>query len=181
MPVQTTYTDAPGPLYAGQIANSSDWMFNRGLRSYIQQSLVAAGRWVVRAASPANNGQYDNVQTPFPVRAVQAASVLADLVGIVVRSTSMSNDANGLAVPTRVPTMQTIADNGCGAIIGAEVPAGITIAHGDPVYVSVSHATIPVGAMSNAAATGLIGPVVGATWYGQAAAGSIGRVKIGAN
>ncbi|MNG03767.1 hypothetical protein D3C84_868610 [compost metagenome] len=73
--------------------------------------------------------------------------------------------------------MIPVAELGSGAIIGAEVPAGITIVHGDPVYMSVSHASIPVGAFSNAAATGLIA-ITGATWYGAAAASTIGRIKL---
>lgn len=176
--VQLTYTDGPGPRFPGQIDNAADYMFNSELRSYVLQTLVAAGRWVVRGTPVI--GTADPVQTPFPVKAVLAGSVLADLVGVVIRTANMSGDANGLAVQTRVPTMQAVADLSSEAIIGAQVPAGITIVHGDPVYVSVSHATIPVGEMSNAAATGLIGPVVGATWYGAAAAGTVGRVRLGA-
>lgn len=176
--VQLTYTDGPGPRFPGQIDNAANYMYNEETRSYVLQNAVPAGRWVVRGTPVI--GQYENVQTPFPVKAVLAGSVLADLVGVVVRTASMSADANGLASQTRVPTMQAIADLSSEVIIGAQVPAGITIATGDPVYVSVSHASIPVGEASNAAATGLIGPVVGATWYGAAAAGTVGRIRLGA-
>jgi len=172
---QLTFTDGPGSLYPGQIADSGTHMLNEEVRSYATETLVWAGRGVVKGAL---NTQADPLLTPYKVKQPLAGSVFADFVGIVVRSHSMpGDDVNQEARTSRATTMVPVAILGSKAIIGAEVPTGITVAHGDPVYMSVSHASIPVGKFSNAAATGLIA-ITGATWYGAAAAGTIGRIMV---
>lgn len=173
--VQSTFYDTPGALYPGQLADLASLALTREIRSYIAEDSVYAGRGCVKGA---NVAQDDHMLTPFAVKHPLAGSVLADVVGIVVRREA--NDAVGAsdeASNRKSKTMVAVASLGSGALIGAEVPAGITVAHGDPVYMSVSHATIPVGKFSNAAAAGLIA-ITGATWYGAAAAGTIGRIKL---
>lgn len=175
--VQTTFTDAPGPGYPGQLADDGSARRVTAVRSFRTESLIYPGRFVVKGAA---NAQTDPLLTPYGVKQVLGASVLADLVGIAVRghATDSTNDANNEAVTIRATTMNAVAELHGGAIIYAEVPPGVTIAHNDPVYVSVSHATIPVGKATNAAGTGLIGPVVGCAWYGAAAAGTVGRIRL---
>lgn len=175
--VQTAFYDAPGPLFPGQLADDGSARRVTGVRSYITETLLYPGRFVVKGAA---NAQTDPVQTPYKVKQVLAASVIADVVGIAVRghATDSTNDANNEAVTIRATTMNAVAELHSGAIIGAEVPPGVTIAHNDPVYVSVSHATIPVGKATNAPGTGLIGPIVGCAWYGAAAAGTVGRIRM---
>lgn len=172
--VQTAVFDTFGSLYAGQLAESGSNALVEGVRNYRTETVITFGRGVVKGTV---NAQNDPLLTPFGVKTPLAGSLLADFVGIAVLIQSSSSDANNLAVTVRTETMIPVAELGSGAIVGAVVPAGITIAHGDPVYMSVSHASIPVGAFSNAADTGLIA-ITGATWYGAAAAGTVGRIKL---
>lgn len=175
--VQTAFYDAPGPLYPGQLADDGSARRVTAVRSFITETLLYPGRFVVKGA---NNTQSDPVLTPYKVKQVLSTSVIADVVGVAVRghATDSTNDANNEAVTIRATTMNAIAELHGGAIIGVDVPPGVTIAHNDPVYVSVSHATIPVGKATNAAGTGLIGPIVGAGWYGAAAPGTVGRIRL---
>ena len=172
--VQTTYFDAPGSLYPGQLADSGSALLEKAVRSFRTETILYMGRGVVKGTA---NGQNDPTLTPFGVKTPLSGSVLADFVGIALRTQASSSDANGLATTLRATTMNPVAELGSGAIVGAVVPAGITIVHGDPVYMSVSHVSIPVGEFSNAAATGLIA-ITGATWYGAAAASTVGRIKL---
>jgi hypothetical protein len=173
--VQTTFTDTPGPLYPGQIADSGTYSTNEEIRSYRTETVLYVGRGVVKGTA---NAQNDSILTPYGVKTPLAGSVLADIVGIAVRLSSVGADANGVATSNRATQMWPIAETGSKAHIAAEVPAAITIADGDAVYMSVSHVSIPVGAFSNAAATGMVGPIVGAKWVGAAAATTIGRIEI---
>lgn len=173
--VQTVFYDGPGAGYPGQVVDSGTMMLNEEIRSFRHENVVYPGRYCVKGT---NNAQADHILTPYGVKHVLAGSVLADLVGIVVRPDATIADINGDAIPLRAAGMIPVAETGSKAHIYMEVPAGITIADGDPVYVSVSHASIPVGKASNAAATGLIGPVVGAKWVGIAAASTIGRIEV---
>jgi len=173
--VQTAVFDTFGTLYVGQLADYSSNALIDGVRSFRTETVVNFGRGVVKGTA---NQQNDSVRTPYGVKTPLAGSVLADIVGIAILTQSSSSNSSNEAVTVRAKTMIPVAEVGSGAIVGALVPAGITIAHGDPVYMSVSHATIPVGGFSNAAATGLIGPIVGATWYGAAAASTVGKIKI---
>ena len=172
--VQTAVYDTFGALYAGQLADYASNALVKEVRSFRTETVVVFGRGVVKGTV---NTQNAPVRTPYGVKTPLAGSVLADVVGIAVLTQSSSSDASNNAVTIRAETMIPVAELGSGAIVGAVVPAGITIVHGDPVYMSVSHATIPVGAFSNAADTGLIA-ITGSTWYGAAAAGTVGRIKI---
>lgn len=171
--VQNAFYDTFGPRYPGQITEWGSLALEKDLRGYVVESGIHGYGVVKGTVTPANAP----INTPYSVKAPVAGSVLADFVGILVRTDASNTDNLGNSVPVRVPTMGPVAEKGSGIIIGATVPAGITIAHGDPVFMSVSHATIPVGAFSNAAATGLIA-ITGSTWYGAAAAGTVGRIKL---
>lgn len=172
--VQTAVYDTFGALYAGQLADYGSNALIEGIRSFRTENVIVFGRAVVKGTV---NPQNAPVRTPYGVKTVLAGSVLADVVGIAILTQSSSSNASNEPVTIRTETMIPVAERGSGAIVGAQVPAGITIVHGDPVYMSVSHATIPVGAFSNAADTGLIA-ITGSTWYGAAAAGTVGRIKI---
>lgn len=172
--VQTAVYDTFGSLFAGQMADYGTNTLTKQIRSFRTETVITFGRGVVKGTA---NAQIDPVFTPYGVKTPLPGSVLADFVGIAVLTESSTNSATNTPVTIRDKTMIPVAELGSGAIVGATVPAGITIAHGDPVYMSVSHATIPVGEFSNAADTGLIA-ITGATWYGAAAAGTIGRIKL---
>lgn len=177
--VQTAFYDAPGALFPGQLADAASAMLNGRVRSFRAESLLNFGRWVVKGTL---NAQTDPIQTPYGIKAPIGSNVLGDFVGIACRPHASITDVNGNGQTVRatqmVPMAEPASAGQTGIIVGAEVPAGITIADGDPVYISVSHATIPVGACSNAAATGLVGPHATAKWYGAAAAGSVGRIQL---
>lgn len=170
--VQTAVYDTFGSLYAGQLTDYASNTLAKAVRNFRTEDIIVFGRGVVKGTA---NAQNDPVLTPYGVKTPLAGSVAADIVGIAVLVQSSSSNATNDAVTIRDTTMIPVAELYSGAIVGAVVPAGITIAHDDPVYMSVSHATIPVGAFSNAADTGLI-LVDGTTWYGAAAAGTVGRI-----
>lgn len=177
--VQTAFYDTFQALYPGQLADYGTNTLNDRVRNYRIESgagdaYVIPGRFLVKGTA---NAQGDPVTTPYGAKGVLSSSVLADVVGILVQNYATTADSNNQAVPVRIPTMMTVAELGSGAIVGAVVPAGVTVADGDPVYLSVSSGTIPVGACTNASGTGLIA-VTGATWYGAAAAGTVGRIKL---
>lgn len=172
--VQTAVYDTFAALYAGQLADYASNTLAKAVRSFRTEDVIILGRGVVKGTA---NTQADPIMTPYGVKTVLAGSVLADFVGIALLTEQTTSNASNLPVTVRSTTMIPVAELGSGAIVGAEVPAGITITHGDPVYMSVSHASIPVGAFSNAAATGLIA-ITGATWYGAAAASTVGRIKL---
>lgn len=172
--VQTTVYDTFASLFAGQLADYGSNTLTKEVRSFRTEDSVIFGRGVVKGTV---NDQTDPIFTPYGVKTPLAGSLLADFVGIAILTESSTSDTNNLPTTLRETTMIPVAELGSGAIVGAVVPAGITIAHGDPVYMSVSHASIPVGAFSNAADTGLIA-ITGATWYGAAAAGAVGRIKL---
>lgn len=172
--VQTQFYDTFGQLYAGQLADYGSNTLNEGVRNYRAEDAVVFGRGVVKGTL---NAPEDPVTTPYGAKTPLAGSVLADVVGIAILNQAASNNTDNEPTVTRFPTMIAVAEVGSGVIVGANVPDGITVAHGDPVYMSVSHATIPVGAFSNAADTGLIA-ITGATWYGAATAGTVGRIKL---
>lgn len=172
--VQTAVYDTFGALFAGQLADYGSNTLVHEVRSFRTENVVVFGRGVVKGTG---NDQTDPITTPYGVKTPLAGSVLADFVGIAILTESSTSNASNLPVTLRATTMIPVAELGSKAIVGAEVPAGVTIAHGDPVYMSVSHATIPVGAFSNAADTGLIA-ITGATWYGAAAAGTVGRIEL---
>lgn len=172
--VQTAVYDTFGALYAGQLADYASNALAKEVRNFRTETVIVFGRGVVKGTL---NAQNDPILTPYGVKTPLAGSVLADFAGIAVLVQSSSSDASNNAVTVRTETMIPVAELGSGAIVGAIVPAGITVAHGDPVFMSVSHVSIPVGAFSNAAATGLIA-ITGATWYGAAAAGTVGRIKL---
>lgn len=172
--VQTQFFDTFGALYAGQLADYSSDTLAKDVRSFRTETIITFGRGVVRGTA---NAQTDPILTPYGVKTPLAGSLLADFVGIAILTESSTSNATNDAVTLSATTMIPVAELGSGDIVGAVVPAGITIAHDDPVYMSVSHASIPVGAFSNAAATGLIA-ITGATWYGAAAAGTVGRIKL---
>lgn len=172
--VQTAVFDTFGSLYAGQLTDYASNTLAKEVRNFRTEDVIVFGRGVVKGTA---NAQNDPLLTPYGVKTPLAGSVLADFAGIAVLVQSSSSNATNDAVTIRDTTMIPVAELGSGAIIGAAVPAGITVVHGDPVYMSVSHATIPVGAFSNAADVGLIA-ITGATWYGAAAASTIGRIKL---
>src|SRR5574341_1117146 len=140
--VQTAVYDTFGPLFAGQLTAYGSVALAKEVRNYRTETVITFGRGVVKGTV---NAQNDSILTPYGVKTPLAGSVLADFAGIAVLTQSSSSDANNNAVTIRTETMIPVAELGSGAVVGAVVPAGITIAHGDPVYMSVSHVSIPVG------------------------------------
>lgn len=170
--VQTSVFDTFGALYAGQMADYGTNTLTRAIRSFRTEAVVQFGRFVSKGTL---NQPTDPVTTPYGVAPVEAGDTVAELVGIVILSETSVSNADNDPVTVRAKTMVPVAELGSGAIVGMEVPAGVTIAHGDKVYVSVSDATLPIGAVSNAAGVGRV-EVTGAYWYGAAQGGTVGRV-----
>lgn len=170
--VQVTVSDTFGALFAGQLADHASNAQELGVNSYRSETAVVAGRGVVKGTA---NAQNDSILTPFGVKTPLSGSVLADVVGIAVLTGALTQDASNNAVANRTTTMVSVAEVGSGRKIGAKTNAAVV--HGDPVYMSVSHASIPVGEFTNASGAGLIA-ITGSTWYGAAASGTIGRIKL---
>ncbi len=104
--------------------------------------------------------------------------MLADFIGIVIRTEACRNDANGLAYyPDKSMVTATFRIGG-GALIGAT--ANATVVDGDPVYMSVdptASPNLPAGEFTNASGAGVIA-ITGAKWYGAHASGTVGIIQI---
>lgn len=170
--VQTAVYDTFGALYAGQLSDYGSQVLAKAVRSFRTEGFITFGRGVVRGT---DNAPTDPVLTPYGVQMPASDSTADDIVGIAVLTQSSSSDGANNPVTIRDTTMIPVAELFSGVIIGAQLPTGVAAAHDDPVFMSVSHATIPAGGFTNAAGTGLIA-VPGATWYGAAAAGTVGRI-----
>lgn len=173
--VQTTFYDTFGALYEGQLAEYGSVALCEAVRSYRTEQVILLGRAVMRGTP---NLQNDPILTPFGVKNVDGTTTVDNLVGISVLNQASSSNAANLAVTVRDTTMIAVAELGSGVQIGALVPAGVTVAHEDPVYLSISDATIGVGRFAKAAAAGRI-LVPGAYWYGAGAPGTISRILLG--
>lgn len=173
--VQTAFYDTFGALYEGQLAEYGSVALCEAVRSFRTEETILLGRAVMRGAL---NGQNDPILTPFAVKNAGATTTVDNLVGIAVLNQASSSDAANNPVTVRGTTMIAVAELGSGVQIGAMVPAGVTVAHEDPVYLSISDATIGVGRFTKTAATGRI-LVPGAYWYGAGAAGTVSRILLG--
>lgn len=171
--VQTNVFDTFGALYAGQLADYGTNTLTRAIRSFRTEASVQFGRFVSKGSL---NQPADPVTTPYGVTPVVDGDTLADLVGIVVLSETSVANADNDPVTVRAKTMVAVAELGSGAVVGMEVPVGVTIAHGDKVYVVADDADdLPLGSVTNAALDGRV-EVAGAYWYGAAKGGTVGRV-----
>lgn len=172
--IQTSVFDTFQAGYAGQLADIGGAVLSKRVRSFRTESVIVLGYGVCKGTANAQNSE---ILTPYAVKAPISSNVSADIVGIAVLYGATSNSADGLNNPVtiRATTIVPVVELGSGEIVFAQAYA--TVADGDPVYMSVSSSTIPVGAFTNAAGTGLIA-VTGAVWYGAAVSGSVGRIKI---
>lgn len=170
--VQTQFYDSFGPGYPGQIADMGTAMLSKRIRSFRTDSLVTLGRGVVKGTA---NGQNDEILTPYAVKMPGVGNVSADIVGIALLNQATTSNASNEPVTVRAQTLVPVAEVGSGDIIFATAP--VAIADGDAVWMSITDATIGVGNFSNVTAAGRI-QVTGAVWYGAAAAGTVGRIKI---
>lgn len=177
--VQNKYFDRGQALYAGQVAEWTGHL-ETGVRSYIREAIVLAGRGVVKGAVQ-NFLVDDHVTTPYAVKnPVVGVSVDADFVGIVVLQPGMQDDGNGNVGGVKTKGICTIAERGSGVIIGVNIPAALVIAHDDPVYLVLAD-----GSFHNAAAAGRI-LLTGSKWYGgqtgpaavTGVAQLVGRIKL---
>lgn len=170
--VQNSYNDRPQALYAGQLADYASNSLAKGVRGYrLEGPGLYFGRGVVKGTlNGAFTSTTEQVSTPYGVKPPVASgtpSVDADFVGILVLElggqgpTGITNNA-GPVGPRKDKTMNAVAERGSGVIIGAEVPANVTIAHGDPVYLVLAD-----GTFHKAAAAGRI-LLTTSTWYGAA-------------
>lgn len=170
--VQTTVYDAPGAYYPGQITDLASNLADNACKTYRTETTLVMGRGVVKGT---NNAQDSGLITPYGVKTPLAGSVSADVVGIAVLTPGNLQNVDNNATTIRATTLHPIAELGSKIRVAAK--ANAAVAHGDAVYMSVSHATIPVGEFTNASGTGLIA-VTGATWYGAAASGTVGRIQL---
>jgi hypothetical protein len=170
--VQTTVYDASGAYYPGQIADLAGNLSDNAVKTYRTETVLVMGRGVVKGT---NNTQDSGLLTPFGVKTPLAGSVTADFVGIAVLTPGNLQNVDNNATTIRATTLHPIAE--LGSKLRVAVKANAAVAHGDAVYMSVSHATIPVGEFTNASGTGLIA-ITGATWYGAAASGTVGRIQL---
>lgn len=170
--VQTAVFDTFAAGYPGQIADIGGAVLSKRIRSFRTETVVVLGRGVVKGTA---NGQNDELLTPYGVKTPLAGSVSADVVGVAVLFGATSSDASNNATTVRATTVVPVSELGSGDIVF--VKANATVADGDAVYMSVSDAGIPVGEFTNAAGAGRI-QVTGATWYGAAVSGTVGRIKL---
>lgn len=91
--VQDAYFDNFAEGYPGQIATRPDDSLIDG---YPAEGEVKPGLAVVKGTDLAlTANEYNNLTAPYTVKGTEAASVEADFVGIVVRTSGQHNDANG--------------------------------------------------------------------------------------
>lgn len=176
MSIQTAVYDTFTDLYPGQFADMGSATLTKENRAYKNETPVSPGEAAVKGVvNPANDR---SVLTPFKVKRPIAASVDADFVGIVVRSENFEvNQVTG-QLERRANSLVTVTERGSGAVIA--VVANAAVSDGDNVYMSINAAAapnLPVGQFTNAAAAGVV-LLTGSKWYGAAASGTIGKIKL---
>lgn len=142
--VQDAYFDNFAEGFPGQIATLHDPHLIDGFPAEVD---LGVGIGVVKgAALTLTSGKFNNLSAPFAVDVVDAASVEADFVGIVIRNSSTKNDANGIPLweaKDMTPVMRE------GRIF---VTANQAIAASDPVWLiikdTIAHG-FEVGSFSN--------------------------------
>ena len=180
--LQAAYFDAPLSAYAGQLAETIT-TYSQNLRGYICETDVVIGRGVIKGAAitPTQSGQI-NAPAPIQVKAVLSGTVLADVVGVVVRDSTagvLNATDDSIIEATDVSTILAL---GSGELIYVDITAAVT--HGDAVYMAVeatnSAGNAPLGTFHDDAA-GTVGmiAITGATFYGDAAAGEVGKILLG--
>jgi hypothetical protein len=177
--VQSGYYDGIDRLYPGQIADFGTSQDN-STDSYPAETEVIAGRGVVKGAAITTDANTNpmNQPAPYKVKAPVGASVSADFLGIAVRTEACTNSSDDEAAYASNTMATVVVRSGTGSIIGAK--ANVAVAAGDPVYMSVDAAqapNLPVGEFTNTNAAGVT-QITGATWYAQAAAGTVGRIEL---
>lgn len=170
--VQTTFNDTFGPGYPGQLVEMGSAILSKRIRTFRTDSLVTLGRFVVKGTA---NAQIDELVTPYAVKMPGVGNVAADVVGIALLNQATTSNASNEPVTVRAQTLVAVAELGSADLVFMTAP--VAVADGDPVWLSITDATIGVGNASNVTATGRI-QVTGAVWYGAAAAGTVGRIKI---
>lgn len=175
--VQDAYFDASGAGYPGQIADfgtSADY----SVVGAPAEGNLYIGRAYVKGTDIAPGTI--NRSLGYTVKAPTALSIAADVLGIVIRTESAHNDANGLPYygDMEMASVSQPAAASQGFSYFANAHGAIDV--DDPVYMSVDAAVslIPVGEFTNAAGLGLVGPIVGWKWKFAAANGSVGVIQI---
>lgn len=175
--VQTTYYDTFGALYPGQIVDFGTANDYSTIGGPAADGPLYAGRAYIKGAlltDPINQPSA-NVLAP-----VNDASIAADVMGIVIRTEAMHNDADGLPyyAEGQMATVTVPGKVGDGHAVGAVAHGAITA--GMPVYVSIDPALsgVPLGEFAGAAGVGLVGPVSGWRWRHAAADGTVGIIEL---
>ena len=83
--VQSSFPDQTGQGSPGQIWQGDQATYNRVVRTYSNEGVVFCGRAVVKATVQDFSTLPPSTQQPFTVELVSDSSVVADLVGIVAR------------------------------------------------------------------------------------------------
>lgn len=172
--VQTGFNDAFSARFPGQIIDFGTSIDNT-TRGFPCDGGSVCGRGVVKSTLITD---VLNANSPFMVKAPINTNVLADFVGITIRTEACRNDVNGNAYyPDKTMATATFRIGG-GALIGAN--ANATVVHGDPVYMSIDVTQTPflaAGEFTNASGAGVIA-ITGATWYGAHTSGTVGVIQI---
>lgn len=176
--VQSGYYDASAPRFPGQICDHGT-SISYSTRGYPAEGELRVGRGCVKGTVLAAGGEM-NAPAPHSIKTPVAGSVLADFIGVVVRTEACSNDADGNAI-YKTETMATSTFGiGSGKIIAVKTNAAVT--HGQAVYMSVNAAiapNLPAGEFHNAAGSaGATIAITGATWFGSHASGAIGMIQL---
>lgn len=163
--VQTTFPDQVGLGFPGQIFSGSDASYNNVTQSFANEGIVFCGRAVSRATDQDFTNNDVAMIQPFTVEIVQTGTLVAELVGIVTRPFTLTQNFQDTVATQAVPDGKNKAGFGDKVIVpvlrfGSKQRIIVTqatslgaVSFGDPVFVMIDPANsfnLAVGEFSNA-------------------------------
>lgn len=144
--VQNAYNDQYGLGFPGTIFSAQDAGTNNKVLGYSAEFTVFCGRGVVkRTAQNFTNNDVANLQ-PFTIMPPTPTSVAGDLVGVVVRPYTVTQNHLDIALAKKIAgfgatDVAPILSFGSGQRIIVRQDALLgNVTHGDPVYIAVDTA-----------------------------------------
>lgn len=171
--VQNTVTDGHLAALPGNIASI---VTPRLIDGFPAEAQLTIGTGVVQGtAIGVVANQPNNLQAPYQVTNVDAGTVAADFVGIVVRESSSKNDAAGDPI-VEIHDMANVMRKG-----RIYVAANQAIAAGDPVFLIIQDTTVhgfQIGSFSNVALGIDTVPLTTATFWKAAAVNTVASIEL---